>query len=679
MKRKLVLFFIIGLLFVFSGCVFDDDNDNNGRETVFNLQLLHFADIDGDEDAALNNIEKFSAVVNGFRIDSQYGKSTLLVSSGDNIIPGPRFYAAEQDAVKNITGSDEPGHADIAFLNELGVAASAVGNHELDAGPGEFADAVKADNGSQKAAFPFLAANIDFSKESDFGDGKDVEIGVDGDLDIILAGKVAKCAATIVNGEVIGLVGASTPDLLNITSSGSLKVTPQGSWTNKLLAQEIQKSVDILTEKGVDKIILLAHMQQISIEKELAALLNDVDIIVAGGSNTLLADGNDKLMAGDTADDTYPLEFKSPKGDPVLVVNVDGDYKYLGRLIAPFDKDGKIITSKLDSKLNGAWASTAENAASLGGTADTELVGIRNAVKQVISAQYGNILGYTKVYLDGRRANVRTQETNLGSLTAAANLWYANLLSNETVDISIKNGGGIRTEIGTAAVPPGETDLSNVTLLPPQASAETGTPEGAITEGHLRATLRFDNGLTCLTAMGAELKDIMEHSVAATADGGSPGQFPQIAGIKIVYDAGETARTVQNTGTRIRELVILNEDMTDKEIVVQNGAVAGDPARKFRLVTLNFLANGGDSYPFETLSVPDRTSLYSGAGSGDAMDYPDETLADDPGKNTLFSKTGGEQDALAEYLLVKHPDYSTAYNNAETSAENDFLIKPLNP
>jgi len=39
--------------------------------------------------------------------------------SGDNILPGPRFYAAEQRPVRILTGSNEPGHADIALLNEM--------------------------------------------------------------------------------------------------------------------------------------------------------------------------------------------------------------------------------------------------------------------------------------------------------------------------------------------------------------------------------------------------------------------------------------------------------------------------------------------------------------------------------------------------------------------------------
>jgi hypothetical protein len=34
------------------------------------------------------------------------------------------------------------------------------------------------------------------------------------------------------------------------------------------------------------------------------------------------------------------------------------------------------------------------------------------------------ILGRTSVYLEGRRGEVRTEETNLGDLSADANLWY---------------------------------------------------------------------------------------------------------------------------------------------------------------------------------------------------------------------------------------------------------------
>ena len=72
---------------------------------------------------------------------------------------------------------------------------------------------------------------------------------------------------------------------------------------------------------------------------------------------------------------------------------------------------------------------------------------IAQGVGGVIQRQDGNLFGKTNVYLDGRRGEVRTEETNLGDLTADANLWYAQQTDN-TVMVSIKNGGGIRDLIG---------------------------------------------------------------------------------------------------------------------------------------------------------------------------------------------------------------------------------------
>ena len=66
----------------------------------FTLQLLHFSDIDGNDASILENVENFSALVNSFKNNPTYGSSTLLVSSGDNLKPGPRFYAAKEKIVQ---------------------------------------------------------------------------------------------------------------------------------------------------------------------------------------------------------------------------------------------------------------------------------------------------------------------------------------------------------------------------------------------------------------------------------------------------------------------------------------------------------------------------------------------------------------------------------------------------
>ena len=699
---KTWLFLLLLLVGVtLAGCDGDDDDDDaadDGATTPqsdFTLQLLHFADMDGAT-GALDNVEGFSALVNQLR--SEFPSNTLVVSSGDNYIPGPRYFAANDDATAGVLGVPGNGRGDIAFLNAMGVQASAVGNHDLDEGPAAFAGIISAEtdagSGYPGASFPYLSANLDFSTEASLA----ALVVNDGQPAENIPGKLAGTTVAQVNGETVGIIGASTPALASITSTGGIAVSP-ASGTTADLAAVLQAPVDALTARGIDKIVLLAHMQQIAIERELAALLDGVDIIVAGGSNTLLADANDVLQAGDSAADSYPLTLTSASGEPVLLVNVDGDYKYLGRLVVGFDAAGVIELDSLDNSVNGAFAPVDSVLADLGSPSPLGRVsGVAESLRQVLVARDGNILGRTSVYLDGRRSEVRTEETNLGNLTADANLWYANLIPAEAVDISLKNGGGIRDDIGDIIQPPGTIDPALAEQLPPQANSVTGKQEGDISQFDIEGTLRFNNGLTLLTVTAAELHEIMEHAVSATAQGATPGQFPQIAGMRIEFDPNAPARTGGDAigdftafGSRIRTLEILDDagipenpaDDTVADTVVSDGLLQGDPARTFRMVTLNFLAscvgsgnvtadaNCGDGYPFKNLTAPGRADLTI------AADF--DPLSFDPGLAD-FSPTGGEQDALAEFLATFFPAGGTArFDLAETAPAADTRIANQDP
>jgi 2',3'-cyclic-nucleotide 2'-phosphodiesterase (5'-nucleotidase family) len=639
----------------------------------FELQLLHYADVDGNEQSALDAVDEFSALVNFFQNDANYISNTLTVTSGDLIIPGPRFYAAENIAVRTLTGSDEPGHIDIAFANAFGVDVSGFGNHEFDQGPAELFDAAFSSetfsgNGMTYpgSEFPWLSANIDFTADGDFSGAT----GTDGDNITNLNSQVAKYAVVTINGETIGLIGAVAPSFPDITSIGDLTITPSPGSSVAQLAAEIQPSVDALEAAGVNKIILLAHMQSISIEKQLATLLDGVDIIVAGGSNTRMGDGNDLLFSNSLVtdpsfDETYPFQTADVAGDPVLVVNVDGDFKYLGRLVVEFDSNGVIDLNELDDTLNGAYPANESLVTSLGATPNSTVVALRDAVQGVISSQYNNVVGFSSVYLDGRRSQVRTQETNLGNLTADANLWYANLLNpaaDAEVDISLKNGGGLRTEIGSAVIPSGSNDPNDIVFSPP---ANNG-----LSEGHLRATLRFDNGLVRLTLTADELITIIEHGLAEVAPGNEPGRFPQVGGMNFSYDPSLMP------GSRLINLIVDkgDADPSNDVVVLDNGVNVAPNGITFNMVTLNFLANGGDSYPFDQLSATNRINYYNGPGFGETADFPDGDLTNDPGNNTSFSYTGGEQDAVAEFMATFHPDNASAYDIAETDIDQDTRI-----
>jgi 2',3'-cyclic-nucleotide 2'-phosphodiesterase (5'-nucleotidase family) len=230
------------------------------------------------------------------------------------------------------------------------------------------------------ATFPLLAANIDFSTEEDFAS----LVGTDGDSVENLAGKVASSATVTVGDQTIGLVGATTPLLSSITSVGGLTIKGSEK-TMAELAGLIQPSVDALEAAGVNKIVLLTHLQQFSFERELIGYLQGVDIVIAGGSNTRLGDSTDSLYPGDSGfEGPYPFLAKDKMNNPVALLNVDGDYKYLGRLVVGFDAAGILSVDSLDPEVSGVFASTDENVAAVGGTVNPEVAKIHEAVTGVI-------------------------------------------------------------------------------------------------------------------------------------------------------------------------------------------------------------------------------------------------------------------------------------------------------
>jgi 2',3'-cyclic-nucleotide 2'-phosphodiesterase (5'-nucleotidase family) len=175
-------------------------------------------------------------------------------------------------------------------------------------------------------------------------------------------------------------VGATTQILRGITSAGNVLVkgNPTGD-DMALLASQLQPVINDLKSQGVNKIILMAHLQQIANELMLAPLLTDVDIILAAGSNTRFGDANDVAVAftGHAADfaGNYPIYTAGADGKPTVVVNTDNEFTYLGRLVADFDADGHLIVPNLlaNTAINGAYAATPSNVATAWNVAEGDL------------------------------------------------------------------------------------------------------------------------------------------------------------------------------------------------------------------------------------------------------------------------------------------------------------------
>ncbi len=605
------------------------------------LQLLHAADMEGGIEA-LENAPRFSSVLNALKTEVE---NTVIIGAGDSYIPGPFFAAANNGSLREVLGREGSGRADILMLNAMGFMTGALGNHEFDLGPGTLAGLIAPDRDYVGTAFPFLSANLDFSSDSSLA-SLVVEPGQEAST---IPNSITKSVViTTPSGEKIGVVGMTTPLLGSLSVPGNVGIAPADPNDMAALAAIVQESVDALTATGINKIILTGHLQQISLDEAIAMHVKDVDIIIAGGSNTLLADATDRLHPGDTAERPYPILTQSATNEPIAIVGTDGNYRYVGRLVVDFDAAGVLIPESIDPVVSGAFVTDAQGVVDTGNAAPAaRVVEITEAVQNIVLAKDGNIFGQTSVYLNGNRGAIRTEETNAGNLIAEANL-AAGQQVDPSVVVSLKNGGGIRTPIGLTVY--GE-------LLPPPANALVGKAAGQISQIDIENTLRFNNGLTLLTLSAAELLAVIEHTVAASGEGSTPGRFPQIAGMAFSFDASLPE------GDRVQSLVITDADGNPTDIVVQNSEIVGDAARTFRMVTITFLVDGGDDYPYGNFPNTHR------------VDLAEVMTEEQSGGQATFAAPGTEQDALAEYLAANFSE--TPFDIADAGPESDERIQNL--
>lgn len=657
---------------------------------TFKLQILHSSDMESGL-SAVSDAPNFAAIAD--KLEDEY-PNTLILSSGDNTLPGPFLSSGEDPSLQTplrntaaayYTGNGNQvraaiGRPDIAIMNIIGYHASAMGNHEFDLGTTELNSQIGVDirnNGADKrwigAQFPYVSCNLNYSADPNLSYLFTNQILRNTEFKTaanITANNQKKGIAPSViierNGEKIGLVGITTQILAKISSPGATTVVGPQVDDMPALAAIVQPFIDSLRIKeGINKIIVLSHLQQLSNEVALAPLLKGVDIIIAGGNHQLLADGSDRIRPGQAVFGTYPIRTTNNDGDPLLIVNSSAEWRYVNRLVVSFDSIGKIMLNSLDTMINGVYASDTAMVTSLYGsyaagfTPGSKGANVRTlcaAIGSVINVKDGNVLGKANVFLEGRRNFVRTEETNLGNISSDANLWYAQKYDPE-VKVSLKNGGGIRSAIGFV-----NAVGDQVNLEPNQANPAANKPAGSVSQLDVEGSLRFNNSLVIVTTNAAGLRRLLEHGISATRVGQTPGQFPQVGGVAFSFD------TTLATGSKIRSLVIIDSLGNRRDTIVRNGLLFGDTSRVYKIVTLNFLANpsgagspvGGDGYPFPS-NITNRVNL--------------DTAIKNAGTST-FAGIGSEQDAFAEFMQAKFA--TTPYAIRDTNVFGDRRIQQLN-
>jgi uncharacterized protein YjiK/2',3'-cyclic-nucleotide 2'-phosphodiesterase (5'-nucleotidase family)/phosphodiesterase/alkaline phosphatase D-like protein len=618
------------------------------------------------------------------KFDDLYS-NTLVLGEGDSYIPGPWLIGGSDPSLDKIAGigTTAIGRPDIAIMNAFGTNASALGNHEFDLGSPVLAAAIGASGTGATAwagaQFPFITTNLNFAADSALRGLADSTLGGTATNDFagkeasVIKGKIAPYTVVTKGGEKIGIVGATTYDLLSKTSPNGTVPKDDGIPTTDDLqevAAYIQTAVDALKAAGVNKVVLVDQLDTIERNKALAPLVTGIDVMVAGGGHERLGDATDKAVGfnGHTADfvGTYPIVTAGKDGKATLIVTTDTEYTYLGRLVVDFNANGEIIVPNLNPNINGAYASNQATLQAAYGSTETakqivassaigsKVSAITDAINNVIVSKDSNIYGYTKVYLEGDRAFGRAQEVNLGDISADANLFKAKAaIAPSTILASLKNGGGIRASVGSI----GETGEK----LPPAASGVK--PAGAISQLDAENALRFDNKLIIFDTTPQGLLNILNYA-AGLAPGN--GGYAQIGGVRFSYDPTKAA------GQKVQDIAIF--DLDDKLVarVADNGVLLADAPAKISVVTLNFTANGGDGYPIKENADNFRYLLNNGTLSAPVDKTLDLTAAANVPANTL-----GELKAFEDFLKANYGTPAKAYNVADTPATQDQRIQNL--
>jgi 5'-nucleotidase len=559
----------------------------------FRLTLLHNNDgeskyVVGDSIANYGGITRFKTVLDRARAEAAtdtvpagVDKGTVTISSGDNFLAGLNLRASFQ---RFDTGAGP--FYDSDAIAALGYDAVTIGNHEYDFGPTRLAEFI-ANEGS---GVPFLSANTDFSAEPDLQSLRD-------------DGRIADSVVVKKGNQLIGIIGVSPPETPTISAPRNVKFASD-------VAGIVNEEAERLTDAGVNKIILSSHLQDTANERAVVAKLKDVDIVISGGADDLLANPGALLVPVPNSPGPvgpYPLIISDSTGKAIPLVTTQGEYRYLGRLTVTFDEDGVIEST--DTTKSGPIRITADPAQPDYATEDATLKArITDPLVAYKANLAANKIGTTEVLLDGGNPNpIRQKESNLGDLVADAFLTGVNRTAaadgRPVAKVAFSNGGGIRNTIAAGDI----TEKSTFDVLP------------------------FDNVLVTVPNVSPErFKELMEWGVAALP--GANGRFPQIAGYKMTVDTTKTAQVqdaqfnVTTPGQRITSLTL-----DDGTKIVENGAiVAGAPS--VNLATTNFTAANGDSYPFRDLKgvaagVPYQQSLYDYivnelAGKVTAAQYP---------------------------------------------------------
>lgn len=613
LNKKRVLA-ILPLCVMFTAC--NDDKDvvvvqppveNKSLE----LNILHINDhhshLDEDKDgfALKANVghgdEDFNAGKGGFaRVTAMINQ---LAAEKKNVFKMHAGDAITGDLYYNLTD----GKADADAMNTVCFDTFTLGNHEFDStdvGLKKFIDFL--DQGNCKEKTKILSANVSFGASSP----------------LYKTNRIQKSQIFEKDGVKFAVIG--------LTIAGKTKNSSQPN-SDTTFADEIvtaQKEIDQLKAQGIKNIILQTHVGY-DLDQKLATALTDVDVIVGGDSHTLLGPKSLEKYSL-SPEGAYPTQLKNKNGDAVCVAQAWEYSNIVGELNVKFDKDGKIAscTGTPHLLLGEDIKRTADikkyNADlmqfNVGKSPAQQKIYNRDEIPNISVAEKDLILNQIKadqvpfnfIQPDPKTLNVlkpyQTQKQKFAEEVvgqATDNLCSRRVpgtqrdVGRSTLgDVCNKNthvdqhGGDIQQIIAEAFLQQGKAFFGADISIQNGGGVREDVAQGNVTVGKIYSVLPFKNTLVELHLTGAEVKATLEDAIDSVI-ANNTGSYPYTGGLRWNVDFSK------NKGQRLTQLQVRNQDGKYDAL---------DLNKTYKIVTIDFLANGKDGYTTLSSITGDRRS-----------------------------------------------------------------------
>ena len=583
-KKQILSLSLLSLLL--TACNHDDNDDAIVEAKPLELNILHINDhhshLDeesikfkanvgmGDEEfsVASGGFARVAGLINQLAVEK---KNALKIHAGD-AVTGDLYY--------NLSD----GKADADAMNTVCFDTFTPGNHEFDAkdaGLNKFIDFL--DQSSCKDKTKILTANVTFGASSA----------------LYKTNRIQKSQIFEKDGVKFAIIGLTVA-----------KKTKNSSQPNEdtLFADEIetaQKEIDQYKAQGIKNIILQTHVGY-DLDQQLAKSLTDVDVIIGGDSHTLL--GPDSLKKYNmTPEGAYPTQLRNKDGKLVCVTQA-WQYSYIvGELNVKFDKNGNIesCSGTPNVLIGDNFARTAKDAKAV---TETEKQAILNQFKTDnvpfrVVAPLQKTLDVLKPYQEQKKSFAQTivgQATdNLcsrrvpGTQRDVARSTLGDMC-NKNVHVD-QHGGDIQQIIAEAFLQQGKNFFNADISFQNSGGVREDVAVGDVTVGKIYNVLPFKNTLLRLDMTGAEVKATLEDAIDGVIAQNNTGSYPYTGGLRWNVDF------TQDKGQRLSQIQVRNASGQYENL---------DLNKSYKVITIDFLANGGDYYTtLKTITGQRRTDI----------------------------------------------------------------------